>query len=77
MMAVGFKLSSVLTIEEFPEDKVIRFTTKGIVYEIVFDDKEKRQLLIESLRKFKDVEKKAEDPKPRRKFYKEESEMPE
>jgi len=50
------------------ERKIIRFITKTVVYELVFDDQEKIDKITEYLKNMKiEEEKKAQ--KPRKKFY--------
>lgn len=51
-VAVGFKLSDVLSIDVLEESSSIVFTTKFIVYELVFDDVDKVKDLIKNLNKF-------------------------
>jgi hypothetical protein len=67
-VALGFKLSGVVQMDVLIERKIIRFITKTVVYELVFDDQEKIDKITEYLKNMKiEEEKKAQ--KPRKKFY--------
>lgn len=65
-MAVGFRLSKVVDMKIVDAEMMIEFSTQTLRYEVIFDDPEKRKLIIEALKRFKDPvpinEKKRERP---------------
>jgi hypothetical protein len=74
-MAVGFRISEVLSIDvDDEEPNSIIFTTRGIRYKIIFDDQGKRKEIISLLQSFRDKPAMNEKKRDRPKFYLEKNE---